>query len=64
MRLQVKIKYLRSIYFESQNILISSESHLKVSLTSLEVNLKRNKEELDTSKSSLRDHKQAHIERR
>ena len=64
MRLQVKIKYLRLIYFESQKILISSESHLKVSLTSLEVNLKRNKEELDTSKSSLRDHKQAHIERR
>ncbi|KAJ7377754.1 hypothetical protein OS493_026890 [Desmophyllum pertusum] len=65
--LQLKIKLLREECLSKQKLLLKEreeEQGVLEKLREREVNLRRNREQLDSNKSSLREHKQAHIEKR
>lgn len=65
--LTLKIKLLREDFLSKQKLLLKErkeEQGILEKLQQQELNLKRNKEQLDVNKSCLREHKPAYIERR
>ncbi|XP_078381064.1 UV radiation resistance-associated gene protein-like [Oculina patagonica] len=65
--LELKIKLLREECLSKQKLLLKErgeEQRVLEKLREREVNLKKNRIQLDSNKTSLREHKQAHIEKR